>query len=88
MNERDEMRDPELQLLLLHLQRELFTLGLGCIALVVLAGTGRTFTYAYVGEVYGEEAERLRRRMLIAKHVLLFGAFAAGELWQYRLLFG
>jgi hypothetical protein len=50
-------------------------------------GAGRTFTYAYVGEVYGADAERLRRRLLIAKHVVLLGVFGGGMAWQYGMAF-
>jgi len=49
---------------------------------------GRTFTYAYIGEVYGQEAEATRRRMLIVKHVVLLAVFGAGVWWQAAMIWG
>ena len=69
------------------LMQQFFWIGVGCVALVMATGAGRTFTYAYVGEVYGADAERLRRRLLIAKHVVLLGVFGAGMAWQYGMAF-
>src|SRR5512140_781497 len=63
-------RQPGLKPVLDGLERQFFWAGLACVAVVLLAGMGRTFTYAYVGSVYGEDAERLRRKMLIVKHVV------------------
>ncbi len=70
-----------------ELQREFFYIGIVCIALVVLAGVGRTFTYAYIGSVYGEESEKFRRKMLIVKHVTLFLVFGTGTYWQWTMIF-
>ena len=53
----------------------------------MLAGMGRTFTYAYIGSVYGEQSEQLRRKMLIVKHVMLLSVFGLGTWWQYILAF-
>ena len=69
------------------LMQQFFWIGVGCVVLVMATGAGRTFTYAYVGEVYGAEAERLRRRLLIAKHVVLLGLFGGGMAWQYGMAF-
>lgn len=69
------------------LQREFFWLGVGCTMTVFLAGMGRTFTYAYIGTVYGEQSEQLRRRMLIIKHIVLLTIFGLGTWWQYVLAF-
>jgi putative copper export protein len=78
---------PELKSSLDGLERQFFWAGLGCVAVVLLAGMGRTFTYAYIGSVYGEDAERLRRKMLIVKHVVLMLIFGSGIYWQYSLVF-
>lgn len=69
------------------LKRQFFYLGLLCVATVLLAGAGRTFTYAYTGDVYGKDAERLRRRMLIIKHIVLFTVFGLGIYWQYIMVY-
>lgn len=77
----------ELQPALGGLKKEFFYIGLVCVAVVLLAGVGRTFTYAYIGSVYGKDAEKLRRKMLIVKHIILFSVFGAGIYWQYTMVF-
>jgi hypothetical protein len=74
--------------LLRPLMQQFFWIGVGCVLVVMATGAGRTFTYAWVGEVYGPEAERLRRRMLIVKHVFLLLVFGGGLFWQHRMAFG
>ncbi len=71
--------------LLLDLKKQFFYIGLACVGTVFIAGAGRMFTY--VGNVYGDEAEKLRRRMLIIKHVLLITVFGAGIFWQYVMIY-
>ncbi len=78
---------PELKPVLDGLERQFFWAGVGCIAAVLLAGMGRTFTYAYIGSVYGEESEQLRRRMLMVKHVVLLTVFGLGTWWQYVMAY-
>lgn len=77
----------ELAAVLMALQQKFFWLGVGCTATVFLAGMGRTFTYAYIGTVYGEQAEHLRRRMLLVKHLFLLTVFGLGTWWQYAMAF-
>lgn len=77
----------ELTAPLAALQQEFFWLGAACTGIVLVAGMGRTFTYAYIGAVYGEQAEHLRRRMLVIKHVVLIAVFGGGTWWQYTLAF-
>jgi hypothetical protein len=85
--DRSSVKMPELASALGELKREFFYLGLVCVAVVLAGGVGRTFTYAYVGKVYGEEAEQVRRKMLIVKHIVLFFVFGAGIYWQYTMAF-
>ena len=67
------------------LKKEFFYFGI-FFALVVLAtGAGRTLTY--VSNVYGEDSERLRRKMLIVKHIVLLAIFGLGAYWQYTMVF-
>jgi hypothetical protein len=47
---------------------------------VFAGGAGRTFTYTYVGEVYGKDAEKMRRKMLIINHIVLFVVFALDKI--------
>lgn len=69
------------------LQKRFFIIGLLCIAAVFLTGMGRTFTYAYIGSVYGDDMEHLRRRLLIYKHIFLISFFGVGTFWQYKMIF-
>lgn len=76
---------PELHSALAPLKKEFFWLGLSCVVIVLLTGMGRTFTY--VGNVYGEDAEKTRRMMLIIKHVVLIAVFGLGLYWQYLMAY-
>lgn len=69
------------------LERHFFWAGIVCMVTVLIAGVGRTFTYTYIGDVYGEDSEPLRRKMLIVKHILLFAVFIGGTWWQYSMAF-
>jgi len=80
-----QSRNPQLAEALSPLEIEFFYLGLACVAIVLLTGMGRTFTY--IENVYGEDAEKLRKKMLIVKHILLFGIFGTGTYWQYTMVF-
>lgn len=68
-----------------NIQRGLFYIGLICVATVFITGAGRTFTY--VSNVYGKDAEKTRRQLLIVKHIILFIVFGAGIYWQYIMTF-
>jgi len=57
------------------------------VAMVVIMATGAGRTFTYVDNWYGADAEGVRRRMLIAKHVVLFAAFGAGYLVVYPQVF-
>ena len=67
------------------LETDFFYLGIACVGIVLLTGMGRTFTY--IENFYGANAEKLRRKMLVAKHMLLFGIFGTGTYWQYTMTF-
>lgn len=83
----DRVSDENLRPGLAGLKKEFFYIGLVCVGIVLLAGAGRTFTYASIGNLYGDDAERLRRKMLIIKHIVLFIIFGAGIFWQYTMVF-
>ena len=85
--DRVAMHQPELKTALDVLERQFFWAGVGCTVVVLLAGMGRTFTYAYIGSVYGEQSEQLRRKMLMIKHIVLFMVFGLGTWWQYLMAF-
>lgn len=85
--ERIMIEYPQLNEAINALQKRFFLIGLGLVAVVLVSGMGRTFTYANVGHVYGEDAEKLRKKMLIIKHIILFVIFGAGTWWQYSLVY-
>lgn len=76
---------PELARIIAPLENDFFYLGIACVCIVLLTGMGRTFTY--IENIYGANAEKLRRKMLVAKHTLLFGIFGTGTYWQYTMAF-
>ena len=75
----------ELSAVLFGLKKQLFYAGIACVVLVFATGAGRTFTY--VGDVYGEDAERMRRKMLVVKHIILVTVFGLGIWWQYTMVY-
>src|SRR5512144_1392788 len=75
----------EFSAMLFGLKRQLFYAGIACVALVFATGAGRTFTY--VGDVYGKDAERIRRKMLVVKHIILVTVFGLGTWWQYTIVY-
>ena len=75
----------EIQSALVPLKKDFFYLALICVGIVLLTGMGRTFTY--IDNVYGEDSEKIRRKMLALKHILLFSVFGVGLYWQYSMVF-
>jgi uncharacterized membrane protein len=69
------------------LKQGLFFIALACVAVVMLAGVGRTFTYATTAGIYGDDAEALRKRMLLIKHAVLLAVFGVGTVWQYFMVY-
>ncbi|NTX00136.1 MAG: hypothetical protein HGB35_09505 [Geobacteraceae bacterium] len=67
------------------LEHQFFWASVAAMVLITATGAGRTFTY--VDNWYGPDAERVRRRMLIVKHVILFACFGAGYVWVYGKVF-
>jgi putative copper export protein len=76
---------PGLEPAITALKMQFFWFGIACVVTVFATGAGRTFTY--VGNVYGADAEKVRRRMLIIKHIVLFLVFGTGIYWQYIMTF-
>ena len=75
----------ELHAMIFGLKRQLFYAGIACVVLVFSTGAGRTFTY--IGDVYGKDAEHMRRKMLVIKHIILVTVFGLGIWWQYMMVF-
>jgi hypothetical protein len=75
----------ELLSALFGLKKQFFYFGLLFTLTVLASGAGRTLTY--VNNVYGEDSEKIRRKMLIVKHILLPIVFSFGTYWQYIMVF-
>ncbi|MDD2853652.1 MAG: hypothetical protein PHY09_17340 [Desulfuromonadaceae bacterium] len=56
-------------------------------AVVVIFATGGVRTFTYVDNFFGQEAEKIRRKMLVAKHVALILIFTAGGYWAFKMAF-
>ncbi len=70
---------------LFGLKRQFFYFGVASTLIVLATGAGRTLLY--VNNIYGANSERLRRRMLIVKHIILLIVLGLGTYWQYTLVF-
>ena len=57
------------------------------VAAVVIMATGAGRTFTYVDNWYGEDAEQIRRRSLLVKHVVLFAAYGLGYFWVWGKVF-
>ena len=68
-----------------QIERQFFWVSVAAMVVIMATGAGRTFTY--IENWYGPDAERVRRRMLIVKHVVLFVCFGAGYLWVWGKVF-
>ncbi|NVN97550.1 hypothetical protein HXX01_04995 [Candidatus Nomurabacteria bacterium] len=79
------LHEPVLTTALNHLERQFFWWSVVAMVVIMATGAGRTFTY--MDNWYGADAERLRRRMLIIKHVVLFVIFGIGYLWAVGRVF-
>lgn len=67
---------PEIALPLGRIERFFFWSGL--VLVVVILATGGIRAFTYVDNFYGPGTEKLRRKMLIIKHLVLFAIFGAG----------
>lgn len=79
------LQEPSIVPLITPLERSLFWWSVGAMVTIMATGAGRTFTY--VDNWYGEDAEKMRRRMLIIKHVILLAAFGLGYLFIWGKVF-
>lgn len=79
------VRQPSVVSIINPVERLFFWWSIAAMTAILATGAGRTFTY--VDNWYGENAEQVRRRMLIVKHILLFAIFGAGYLSIYPLVF-
>ena len=82
---RSHLLHTEVTGILNSLEHLFFWQSVAAMILIMATGAGRTFTY--VENWYGPDAETMRRRMLIIKHVILLAVFAVGYLLVWRMTF-
>ena len=82
---RSHSAHPEIIGVISPIEHQFFWASIVAMVLIMATGAGRTFTY--VENWYGPDAERLRRKMLIVKHVMLFTCFGAGYIFVYGKVF-
>ena len=82
---RAHLHDAVLTTVLNGIERQFFWASVLAMVMIMATGAGRTFTY--VENWYGQDAERVRRRMLIVKHVVLLVCFGSGYLWVWGRVF-
>ncbi|MDH4332532.1 MAG: hypothetical protein OEV89_08125 [Desulfobulbaceae bacterium] len=76
---------PEVLLPLGRMERFFFWDGIVLVVVILVTGGGRVFTY--MDNFYGPGTEKLRRKMLIIKHVALFAIFGAGTWLSWTMAF-
>ncbi|WP_298440176.1 hypothetical protein [Geobacter sp.] len=76
---------PDVAPILNGIERNFFWQSIAAVVAIAATGAGRTFTY--IENWYGPDAERVRRRMLIIKHVVLLAIFGAGYFLIYPKVF-
>ena len=76
---------PEIAPILNGLERRFFWVSVAAMVAIMATGAGRTFTY--VDNWYGPDAEKMRRRILALKHLILIGLFLSGYVYVYDMVF-
>lgn len=77
---------PGVEEVLFGLKKEFFLFGIGSLVVTLLTGAVRTLTYAE--GIYGADAEKIRKRILIVKHICAFVIYGTGTWLQYRMVYG
>jgi len=70
---------------LFQFKKDFFYFGLICLAIVMVTGAGRTFTYS--SGQFGDNAEDTKKKILIIKHIIGFVIYGLGTYWQYLMVF-
>lgn len=76
---------PEVSNQLNIIERFFFWNSIGAVAIILITGGVRTFTY--VDNFFGENTEKTRRKMLVIKHIVLFVIFGSGSYLAYVMSF-
>lgn len=86
--DRLSMKNTELQSVITGLNKELFYLGLACIGVILLAGTGRSFYPNDVKKIFDKEREKERIQQLLKMYLILFVVFFTGIYLRYSAVAG
>lgn len=81
--DRLSMENTALQSTLSELNRELFYLGVACIVIILLAGSGRTFYPTNVEKIFDRKREKQRIQQLSRMYVILFAVVFTGIYLRY-----
>lgn len=82
------LKNTELQSALTGLMKDLFYLGLICVAVIILAGTGRTFYPTDVKKIFDKKREKQRIRQLLRMYLILLIFLFLGIYWRYSNIAG
>lgn len=82
---RNHTATPAVTAIVNPVERLFFWQSVGAMVIILATGAGRTFTY--VENWYGADAEKVRRRMLIIKHLILIAAFGLGYFIVWPMTF-
>ena len=85
---RPAMKNTELQSIIAGLNKELYYLGLICIGIILLAGTGRTFYPNDVKKIFDKAREKQRIQQLLKMYAILSVVLFAGMYLRYSSLAG
>ncbi len=78
----------ELRSVIAGMNKEFYYLGLACIGVILLAGTGRTFYPNDVKKIFDKEREKERIKQLLKMYLILFVVLFTGIYLRYSALAG
>lgn len=86
--DRLSMKNADLQPVIAGLNKELFYLGLICIAIILLAGYGRTFYPNDVKKIFDKTREKERIKQLLKMYLILFLVLFTAIYLRYSAIAG
>jgi hypothetical protein len=86
--DRRSLENPDLRSVITGLNKELYYIGLVCIGVILLAGTGRTFYPNDVKKIFDKSREKERIQQLSKMYLILFVVFFTGIYLRYSAMAG
>lgn len=80
-----KMVPPGMDAYVFDLKKGLFYLCILSLVIIAVTGMGRTMTYT--PGAHGHSSERLRKQMLIAKHIVGILVYGGGTFWIYSIVY-